>query len=68
MPADGTTPASIGIAQGRVVSARYGHRQGLEAFNQIFERPIEGTYASRAGRQRREAALSARSLRSRAKG
>ena len=57
VPADGTPPASIGIAQGRVVSARYGHRQGLEAFNQIFERPIEGTYALEPGGNPKAATL-----------
>ena len=68
VPGDGTTPASIGIAQGRVVSARFGHRQGLDAFYQIFERPIEGTYAFEPGGSSASAALSARSLRSCAKG
>jgi hypothetical protein len=42
---DGGGPASVGVAHGYVVSARYGHRHGLDAFHQLFERPFAGTYA-----------------------
>ncbi len=38
-------PTSIGVAHGSVVSARCGHRQGKDAFYQLFERPFAGTYA-----------------------
>jgi hypothetical protein len=43
--ADGGGPASVGVAKGYVVSARHGHRRGLDAFYQLFERPFAGTYA-----------------------
>jgi hypothetical protein len=49
VPAGGGVPASIVIVQGRVVGASYGHRQGLDAFNQVFERPVEGTYSLEPG-------------------
>jgi hypothetical protein len=46
---DGGGPASVGVAQGYVVAARYGHRKGLDAFYQLFERPFAGTYALEPG-------------------
>jgi predicted Ser/Thr protein kinase len=57
MPGEGAAPAAIVVAQGRVVSARCGHRQGLDAFYQVFERPIEGTYALEPGRSSAAAPL-----------
>jgi len=42
---DGGGPAWVGVSHGCVVSARYGHRRGLDAFHQLFERPFAGTYA-----------------------
>ncbi len=38
-------PATIGFLQGRIAAARWAHREGHEAFYQLFERPIAGTYA-----------------------
>jgi hypothetical protein len=38
-------PATIGFLQGRIAGARWAHREGQEAFYQIFERPVLGTYA-----------------------
>jgi len=38
-------PATIGFQQGRIAGARWAHREGHEAFYQLFERPVAGTYA-----------------------
>jgi tRNA A-37 threonylcarbamoyl transferase component Bud32 len=46
MPRAGAgVPATIGFVQGRIAGARWAHRQGHEAFYQLFERPVPGTYA-----------------------
>ncbi len=37
--------ATVGFLQGRIASARWAHRVGHEAFYQLFERPVPGTYA-----------------------
>jgi predicted Ser/Thr protein kinase len=41
----GGTPATIGLAHGRPVGARWAHREGAEAIYHLFERPFAGTYA-----------------------
>jgi hypothetical protein len=41
----GGAPAAVGYSGGRVVSARWGHREGEAALYQLFERPIAGSYA-----------------------
>jgi tRNA A-37 threonylcarbamoyl transferase component Bud32 len=38
-------PATIGFLQGRIAGARWAHRRGHEAFYQLLERPVPGTYA-----------------------
>jgi hypothetical protein len=37
--------ATIGLAEGRIASAHWAHREGLNAFYQLFERPFTGAYA-----------------------
>jgi hypothetical protein len=41
----GGRPATVGFSQGRVVSARFGHREGALAVYQLFERPFAGSFA-----------------------
>jgi hypothetical protein len=41
----GGAPATIGFAQGRLVSARFAHREGEDAVYQLFERPFAGEFA-----------------------
>jgi len=38
-------PRTIGLSQGRIVRVTWLKRSGLDAFCQLFERPITGTYA-----------------------
>ncbi len=46
MPEAGAgVPATIGFQQGRITGARWAHREGHEAFYQLLERPVPGTYA-----------------------
>ncbi|HSD28886.1 MAG TPA: DUF4388 domain-containing protein, partial [Vicinamibacteria bacterium] len=50
LPKEGAgLPATIGFSQGRVVSAKWGHREGVAALYQIFERSFAGDYAFDAG-------------------
>jgi hypothetical protein len=41
----GGLPATVGFSHGRLVSSRWGHREGALALYQLFERPFAGTYA-----------------------
>jgi hypothetical protein len=41
----GGAPAAIGFRDGRLVSARFAHRQGASAVYQLFERPFPGEFA-----------------------
>ncbi len=41
----GGVPATIGFLRGAIVSARWAQRRGLDAVNQLFERPFAGRYA-----------------------
>jgi hypothetical protein len=41
----GGAPATVGLSHGRVVAARWGHREGEAAAYQLFERPFAGSYA-----------------------
>ena len=45
LPVGGVLPAAIGLVQGRPVSARWGARSGFDALYQLFERPIQGSWA-----------------------
>jgi len=44
----GGAPATIGFADGRLVSARFAHREGESAVYQLFERPFAGEFAFEA--------------------
>ncbi len=41
----GVVTATIGFREGRIAGARWAHREGHDAFYQLFERPVAGTYA-----------------------
>ncbi len=41
----GGAPATVGFSHGRLVAARWGHREGAAALYQLFERPFPGSYA-----------------------
>jgi len=41
----GGAPAALGFAEGRLVSARFAHREGENALYQLFERPFAGEFA-----------------------
>jgi hypothetical protein len=41
----GGVPATLGLAEGRLVSARFAHREGENALYQLFERPFAGEFA-----------------------
>jgi predicted Ser/Thr protein kinase len=46
LPREGAgTPARLGFAEGRLVSACWGHRDGTNALYQLFERPFPGEFA-----------------------
>jgi hypothetical protein len=45
----GGAPATVGFSHGRLVAARWGHREGVAALYQLFERPFPGSYAFDAG-------------------
>jgi hypothetical protein len=50
LPKEGAgLPATIGFSLGRVVSAKWGHREGAGALYQLFERSFAGGYAFDAG-------------------
>ena len=44
-PEGGGAPAALGFADGRLVSARFAHREGESAVYQLFERPFAGEFA-----------------------
>jgi serine/threonine-protein kinase len=45
LPREGAgVPASVGFAAGRIVSARWAHREGEAALHQLFERPVAGQW------------------------
>lgn len=48
----GGAPAALGFEDGRLLSVRFAHREGEDAFYQLFERPFPGEFAFDADKER----------------
>ena len=48
-PRDAAAPATFAFDQGRLVTARWGQREGADAVYQLLERPFAGTFAFESG-------------------